>query len=655
MPNHGIHSQSYTQPVVSVQVRPKYHGASQQNILTPNDQGKLHPEQRFGDNIFHKSSAQQESVVPSEKDAKVIGVVVDGSEIKSVKSETDTKSMDDEHKSMVEDKSKKAESHLFDNGGPKLKPIVKKDQELENSTVQAGVTGGFQQKCLPSQEAELEEQVGELQKGAINISGVGPQAAHASSLSPGQNVASSGSLFGAEGKSSHQRGFQDPMSDQGRQQQLSSHYGPTTLPQWPGTPSLLPTPLDPHQVHELGYPPTHLRPPGVPVPGQSLQPPEHARPPGGVPDSGSVASFGRPYSQGNAGTPSFGTPPQGAFGSHGGMMPKATPYGYEGQKNSQHPTNLLNAETFSNQRLNYADSRQPYPNMTSVNVAPGFESVSTLESRDERFKPLPDEHPFRQGLDHRFPGRGFENDVKQFLGPPSLDYHVSDPSSKPFDKGHHGSKYNAHERPDRPREDTDRMEPIHGHPDFFGPGPTFARHGMDGLAQRSPSRAHPGIPLGGFGGSSLDAISGRDIRRFGGPLGNSFREGRISMLPTHLHRGEFEGRGGMPLDEHFRNDVIGQDNLPGNLRRGEHLGPPNMPWNLHFDDPVSFGAHPRHVGRAEMAGPRMFEPFGRGNESSHPRFGEPGFRSNFSFHGFPSDDESYTVSASFIFSHTLLV
>lgn len=652
MPNHGVQSQPYAQPSTGVQVRSVYPGANQQHILATNDQGKLHPEQLFGDKIFHKGLVQQMAEVSSEKVAKATNVVAHGSEVKSVKSETGMKSLGNEHKSSVEYKSKKPESHLFENIEPKLKPFAKKDQELENSTVKEEVVVGYQPKNS-SQEVEfLEEQARELQKGAIGISAEGPVAASAASTS-------------------HQRGSHlVTTSDQGRQQPLPSHYGPSVLPQPPGAP-----PFAPHQVQGLGYPPTHFKPIGVP--GQPLHPPEHVQPPGGVPDLGSAESFGREsYSQGHAGMPSLGPPPQGAAGSHGGVMPL---YGPEGQKSSQHSTNGLEAETFSNQRLNYTDSRQSDPNNMSVNGTLGFVSISALESRDERFKPLPDEHAFRHVLDHRFPSRGqFEDDLKQFPRLPSPDAdHVlkfRDPSSRSFDKGHHGSKYDnglksdsvmgsvpskflspyhggaslrsndAWERPVGLREGTRRMESIHGHPDFFGPGPAFGRHHMDALASRSPARALPGIPSRGFGGSDLDNINGRDMSRFGEPLGNSFHEGRF-----------LEGRGGRPMGEHFRNDLIGQDNLPGNIRRVEHMGPSNMQWHLHMGEPAGFGAHPHNVRRGEMASPRMFEPFGGGNMSSHPRFGEPGFRSSFSLHGFPISDGSYTVSTSCIFLVGLVV
>jgi hypothetical protein len=147
------------------------------------------------------------------------------------------------------------------------------------------------------------------------------------------------------------------------------------------------------------------------------------------------------------------------------------------------------------------------------------------------------------------------------------------------------------------------------------------------------------------GQSGQDDFDGRESRRFGDPIGNSFHESRFPVLPSHLHRGEFEGPGKLRMGEHLRSgDMIGLD---GHLRRGEHLGPRNLPNHMRLGEPIGFGDYPGHARMGELAGLGNFESFGSGNRPGHPRFGEPGFRSSFSLQGFPNDGGMNTVKYEF--------
>ncbi|KAK4254900.1 hypothetical protein QN277_007976 [Acacia crassicarpa] len=181
--------------------------------------------------------------------------------------------------------------------------------------------------------------------------------------------------------------------------------------------------------------------------------------------------------------------------------------------------------------------------------------------------------------------------------------------------------------------------------DYLGIGSRHGLHHMDGLTSRSPVGEHAEIYLGRAGvhsvgiasKSSIYDFDGRDPRHFGDSFGPAFRDGRFSHLPSHFHRGEFEGPGSLRIGEHPRGEFIGQDDFTGHFRRGDHLGPHKMPRHLPLREPLGFGAHAGHVQSAELGGPQSFESFIRGSRSGHPRLGEPGFRSSFSLPGFPND------------------
>lgn len=632
------------------------------------------------------------------------GLVADVGEVKIEKYETDMKSMDDEHKSKFEDKTSQAytsskkipqstemgvdpESHFSESGEPTIKLIMKNVNE--ESTLEHSSNGklgevvaedkkdvfnvgskkmehsdpenkesmdGSQMKNLSPQISKLhEEQGGKLQKDAISGSDMGLRAVSTASTpivgSIAQKVTSGETVPGNEKMQLNQHGIQDKT--------LPQVPGSFTLPQRPGAPSLLQAPPlgPPHQPQGLGNPPTHFRPQGPGhVPGQ----PFHL--PGGVQDTGSTATFGRgpsqhgpshrsfnlqsgapvgPYNQGHASVPPFGAPPPGAFDSHGGMMPRpplAQPSGID-------------------------------PNMMRMNGTPGFDSSLALGSRNERFKPFLDEqlNPIPPGTDrHVFDRAEFEDDLKKFPKPSLLDAEpvpkFGNLSSRPYDRGPLGVKYDAGLKLEPGTGSSRFLSPYHSggalqanevgediigriestrhHPDFFGPFPAYGHHHMDGMPPRSPPREHPGISSRGFGGSAYDDFDGREFHRFGEPV-----DSRFSMLPSHLRRGEFEGPGNLPMGEHLRNDLVGQDSLPGHLRRGEHFGPRNLHGSLHLGEPVGFGVHPRHVQMGGMGGPRSFESFGGSNRPTYPRLGEPGFRSSFSVQGFPNDGGTYTVSA----------
>ncbi|KAL5580859.1 hypothetical protein UlMin_013301 [Ulmus minor] len=592
------------------------------------------------------------------------------------------------------------ESSLNHPGNGKPGEVVAKDmknvlnvgsKQVDHSTLEfKDAVDGSQQKKSLSQAAELEEQGGKLTKDAISMYGGGSQVASTT-------ISDSSSVPGSEKKSSQLQavGFVEtsrPIIDQGRHQ-LPSHYGTSTAPQRPGAP--LPGP--PHQTQGPGHLPIHFRPqrPGH-VSGQPSCPPEHVQPLGSIPDP--AASFGRgavqdgpappsselksvapqgPYNQGHLpqiphagafkssqGEPAGALPP-GAFGPHAGIMARATPHGPKGQMNLQHPTGSQDAGVFLSQRPNYMDGKRPDPNTIRMTGTTDFDSTSILGSRDARFNPLHDERlnsfPVRPDR-HVSDQAKFEDNLTRFPRPPPVN---TEPIPKfgnfprPFDRGLRGLKYDAGLKLDAGPdsrflssyhggsneaekrlvghyEDTiGRTRPTRRLPDFLGPVPADGGHHKDGLAPRSPAREHPGVPHG-FGGPGLDNVHGREVYRFGEPLGNPVHESRFSMLPGHVRKGKFEGPGNKR-----RNDLIVQDSFPDHLWMGEHLGPHNLHGHFHLEENIGFGAHKRHGRIREMGRPESFDSFHGGSRPNYLHLGEPGFSS--SLPGFPNDDGFHTI------------
>ncbi|KAM5583429.1 hypothetical protein ABKV19_003366 [Rosa sericea] len=648
MPSHGVLPQPYAQ-TVGVLPRPMYPALNHQST-NQNNIGRTNNQVQLGASrpTMTARPAEKEAELPAKNVAQNLGVlsaVGADSEVKTVKSEVDMKSIDVGNKPSSEDRSYQGNTSakeipesrgmLGANGESESKPTLKEEgvnSTLEDSSndklgelVAEGAkdvpSSGMKQgerKEMPSEEAQLHGVKDQkLQKDASGTE-EGSQTVSTSSAPIGQVQAG---------------GLMQP-----------SYPGSAILQQRPGAPPLLQVPSSgpPHHIPGSGQPLIHVRPQGPGhVPGQASHLSEHFQSPRGnlgfAASSASASQHG-PYNQGHAPPhsgaprgPPFGAPPS-AFDFHGGIMARAAPHGHEGQRGQQRPAF----------QMEQGATGQPSSNMLRMNGNPGFESLSTPGLRDERFKALPD------GRLNPFPGDptrvinrlGFEDDLKQFPRPSYLDSEplpkLGNYSSRAFDKRPLGVNYDTRLNSDPAAGSAPRfLSPyghgglIHandtgGHPDFGG------QRLMDGLARRSPIRDYPGIPSRGFRGFGPDDFDGRDFHRFGDPLGREFHENRFPNMHSHFRRGEFEGPGNMRMDDRMRNDLIGQGGHPGHLRRGDHLGPHNLPGHLHLREHVGFGVHPRH------AGPGSFESF-IGNRASHPRLGEPGFRSSFSLQRFPND------------------
>ncbi|KAK9279891.1 hypothetical protein L1049_013574 [Liquidambar formosana] len=759
---------------------------------------------RQGDQLSEKSVVEREFDSSSQRASKndannlatASGLGAGSVEMKTVKSETDTKSMDDEHKPIVEDEDKTGQasksagqttdpkSHTMGDGEPVIKQMVK--EEITDSTLEQSDENvaeeqkdvlkivskqvdhsSLEDKEIQEQAEVLEEQSGKLQNDASGVmpsstgTDKGSQAVPpVSTPTSAQSIIPKGPIPDSERKMLHQqvtpqdeyRGFPPPGQVQGRGFVQPSHYGPSLLQQRPAAPSMLQAmaPSGPlHHGQVPGHPPSQLRPQGpgqLAQPGQPLNPPDHFQPPGGIPGPGSAASFGRGpghfgppqrnfevqsvapqghYNQGPVppthpgpprvsqgepvGGPSQGALPPGSFDSHGGMMARAPPYGPEGQMGQQH-LNPMEADLFPNRRHGYLDGRHPDShlpgsvergpfvqpsgiqlNAARMNGAPGLDSSLALGLRDERFKPLTEEHlnPFSTEPGRRIIDRGdFEDDLKQFPRPSRMD---GDPiqkfgsyfsSSRPIDRGPHGfgadaarafdkaphgfnydsglkldpgassapsrflppyhpgGTFRPNDAGERPRpvgiheDNVGRPDSARNHPDFLGPVTGYGRHHMDGLTPRSPVGEYHGIPSRGFGSggpgsqSGLDDIDGRELRRFG--------EGSKPFnLPSD------------PIGNSFHESRF--PILPGHLRRGELDGSVNLPMGEHIEsgphnhlrsgDLISQDILPSHLRRVDHLGPRnlpghlrLGEPAGFGAFHGHARIGELAGPGNFPQH-----------------------
>lgn len=273
-----------------------------------------------------------------------------------------------------------------------------------------------------------------------------------------------------------------------------------------------------------------------------------------------------------------------------------------------------------------------------------------LGSNEERFKPV--SFPGQQNIGQR----EFEGDLKRFSAP----YADTEPISKygghslgPHNRGSHefnyssGSKLNpvgavtsrlfpppfslndVRDRPAAFHDDAIVKSDTAHRTDYLGVGSRHGLHHMDGLGIATKSSAYD--------------FDGRDPHHFGDSFGSKFRDSRFSHLPSHFHRGEFEGPGSMRFGEHPRREFIGQDDFAGHFGRGDHLGPHSMTRHMSLGEPFGFDGRAGHVRDAELGGPQNFESYIRGTRSGHSRLGEPAFRSNFSLPGFPSDGGLLTV------------
>lgn len=371
----------------------------------------------------------------------------------------------------------------------------------------------------------------------------------------------------------------------------------------------------------------------------------------------------------------------GSFDSQSRVMGRTQLHGLEGQP----AFNPVKTEIFQNphhfdgkhadfsgpgslDRGQFVQTSGSQSNLSSVNGVPGLISTSTSGLPNERFKTVEEEmhDPFPSGQTRRSDQGGCEEVRNQLLSkpsnlpPPEYNYgagmkmdHGGGAPSRFFPPHHNAGTFHHN--------DTQERQSQTGHdPEFLGSGTGYGRREMNQLTTKSSGGEYHGIPPRGFGSfqggplglSAGGAIDGRDTHRFGeGPrsfnwssdtVDNSFRDGRFPGMPGQVRRGEFDGHGNFGMSEQFRNgEVIGQDFVPNHSSRGEFLGPRNVSMRVG-DDLRAFSAS-RMRERPGAGGFPVGEPLG-GNQSSHPRLGEHGFRSSYSLSGFPADGDFYEVS-----------
>lgn len=486
--------------------------------------------------------------------------------------------------------------------------------------------------------------------------------------------------------STQDRSHQLPLGTQGTSSHQQRLAAPAMLPPGPAT-GAAPTALLP------GQNPAQLRPQGpghYPPPRESIYPSEQYQQSGSSHD---IPFGGPPFGWGNGqsgnthgnyehppgaqrGQLYQNNPPysQAAFPRTSDAEPLGgAPHGHDG---SQRP---IEAAMFQNQRLHHIEGRYPDPhvsgpfergqhgqptadesNVPRMNRPPGFDAapgmhVKNVSDHRNPFSVGPGGHldqgeyeeapkqlpkPLHMGVEpsSKF-GNGFSSSRAGDYPPREFNYDNPSRFLPPYHRSAPFLPNDAGERPPTGFHDdhTGRGDASRTQSDFFGSGPGF---GMDRFPPRSPGREYHGVPSRGFGGPSgeLHGQSGHDDSHVRDT--RTFHEGSrpfdISSNPA-----------GKPFGEHFRNgDMVGQDFMPNQLRRGELFGPRNVQSQMRLGDGFGTFPDPR---MGELAGPGSFPPsesFG-GNKSNNPRLGEPGFRSSYSLHGFPTDGGFYAGNLEF--------
>lgn len=446
-----------------------------------------------------------------------------------------------------------------------------------------------------------------------------------------------------------QSSYHAPLTEQGRSPHPPVPYGLPGQQQRPtaqtmGQPSSHLRPTGPGYLPHGSHPGEHFQPPGPNLPGLFHPEASFSGPPG--PGSASTLGGGPSNYPNNRGyeTQSVGHARLSRM-SQGDPLGPPLPHGPD----SRHP-GPMDSDMYRNQRPPHFDSRpdshlpgnvdrvpygQPFgveSNSMRMNGGPpqGHESSSAPVFRDEKFRTSAGMHPDTFSMaptrhhDQGPPHLGGELSPKfgSYSSRPMSGYGMDGPS-RFLDHDSHGYGYHSaggfhpNESGGRPLpasihdDNRGRFDDNHHNPDFLGPMHGFGRHNMDRLPPNSP-----GNPSRPFGGPHNIDIDGRDMERH--PFGERFAMGP----PGHMHRGEFDG--------------------PVKPRSGEPFGLRNMPGR---GEP-GFGSFPDY-GPGESNGPGDFShqpPFGEsfGIKSGRPHLGEPGFRSNYSRQGFPSDVGFYS-------------
>ncbi|XP_048137462.1 AT-rich interactive domain-containing protein 1A-like [Rhodamnia argentea] len=672
-PNQGIPSQFHSQSGVPVQFKSTQAGFNHNNLVSSHNQVQFSLEQQPGATISSVSE-QRPDLLPQTGGKKdvVSSSGTDSSEMKMMRSETEAKHLDDDHKAIGEP----GESNYADTSTREILSEAPASHDAEYY-VKRKVKGETTENMMESSRGKgailvgdqkdgsgigpiSEENVAREEKGNMDSSSRRNSLVQETGLQPNSNLVPQRS--GSDGKVAPQSGLQDRNLPQPHVTAFAhGRDDPRGFPP-PGNVqtggSLQPS--HPNQVvdqhrhqapqlphgssfqHRPSAPPMLQQPPlgppqHPPMPGHSVS---HHGPPGFgnlPPGQGSIASFGR--GQGQFGPQSIlsdGMYNQGpsAFGPARGMAHKQ-------------PNNLLEAENFPNQRPVFMDGRQTDSNLPR-NMEPVFGHPSEIQSNllrmgqppgfDSAFKSLPDERfnrqsmgPSRRGFD-----RGaFEEDTRGFRGPYHLDaeavqkYGGRFSSGSPFTKDpldkefrgfnpDNGPKYAADSS--RNFQSYDRTgvlgERALGHPED-NPGRLGASFGRE-VFEALPSQRHKdGLthrsPGREYSGIPSHGFEGRPGVQRNPPDDSGRREPRVYGAGSSFPEGRFPA-----LPSHFHKSQF-EDTR--NSRMGEHL----RNGGLSGDDFML-----SHVRKGDNFGSRdlptqirMGEPGGVGTFNSHTRLGEP--------------------------------
>ncbi|KAI6686892.1 hypothetical protein NL676_032805 [Syzygium grande] len=667
-PNQGIPSQFYPQSGVPVQVKSTQAGFNLNNLVSTHNQVQFSLEQQPGASV----SEQRPDLLPRTggKRDVVSSSGTDSSEMKMVRSETEAKHLDDDHKAIGEP----GESNYADTSTHEILSEAPASNDAEHS-IKRKVKGETTENMMEPSHGKgvifvgdqkdssgigfiSGENVAQEEKGNVDSSSRRNSLVQETGLQKNSNLVLQRSS--SDGKIVPQSGLQDRNLPQPHVTAFAhGHDGPRGFPP-PGNvqtggrlqsshPNQVvdqrrhQAPPPPHGSsfqHRPAAPPMLQQPPlgppqHPPMPGHSVS--HHGPPSFGnlPPGQGPIASFGR--GQGQFGPQSV--LPQGIYNQG---LPGFGPAGGIAHKQ---PNNLLEAENYPNQRPVFMDGRQTDSNLPR-NMERVFGHPSEIQSNlsrmghpsgfDSALKSLPDERfnppsmdPSRRGFD-----RGpFEEDTRGFRGPYHPDaeavqkyggrFSSGSPFNKdPLDKEFHG--FNPDNAPNyaaassRNFQSYDRTgvlgERALGHPED-NPGrlgSSFGREVYESLpsySQRHKDGLTHRSPGGEYSGIPSLGFEGLPGVQRNPPDDNGRREPRLYGAGSSFPEGRFPA-----LPNQFHKSQF-EDTR--NLRMGEHLRNGSLGGDDFIRKGDTFGSHDLPT---QM---RMGEPGGLGTFHSHTRVGEP--------------------------------
>ncbi|KAI3423705.1 uncharacterized protein J3R85_010920 [Psidium guajava] len=674
-PNQGIPSQFYPQSGVPVPFKSMQASFNHNNLVSSHNQVQFSLEQQPGATISSVSEQRPDLLPRTGGKMDVVSLSgTDSSEMKMVRSETEAKHLDDDHKAVGEPGESNyvdTSTHEILSEAPashdaecyvKRKVKVETTENMMESSRGKGAILVGDQKDGSGIGPISEENVAQEEKGNVDSSSRRNSLVQETGLQQNSNLVLQHS--GSDGKVAPQSGLQERNLAQPHVTAFAHGRDDPRVGPSPGnvqTGSSL-QPSRPNQVVDQRRHQAPLLPHGSSFQHRPSAPPMLQQPPLGPPQHPSMSD----HSVSHQGPPGFGNLPpgqgsiaslgrgQGQFGPQSvlpdGMYNQGPPgFGPAGGMAHKQPDNLLEAENFPNQRPVFMDGRQTDSNLPR-NMERVFGHPSEIRSNlsrmghppgfDSAFKSLPDERfnrpsmdPSRRGFDHG----AFEEDTRGFRGPYHLDaeavqkYGGRFSSGSPFTKDPLDKEFRGFNPDNGPKYAADSSRNFRSYDHTGVLGERALGHPEDNPGRLGSSFGHEVFEsLPNYSQRHKDGLthrspgreySGIPSRGFEGPPGvqrnppddSGRREPRVYGAGSSFAESRFPA-----LPSHFHKNQF-EDTR--NSRMGEHL----RNGGLSGDDFMS-----SHIRKGDAFGSRdlpmqmrMGEPGGVGTFNSHTRLGEP--------------------------------